>query len=161
MSCVFVQDVCKAASEVKIWPLDLGAERLARFWRASTIYAAGTRVRPSRPTGYEFEATATGQTNIVEPAWSMRGDTVDGSIVWIRRPISSSSLLRTITAVTWTAPAGITATNAGNITSDGQQIIRVQVSGGTDGQTYLVTGLVTYDDGQQELFGVNVSVENP
>jgi hypothetical protein len=158
MSCVFVAEVCKGAAEVRQFSLDLGSLRLSRRWEPSAIYDEGDVVRPTdqRPSGFEFVADNDGQSNIIEPNW--KASTVDGSITWSRAPISNASLRRTISTSVWTAPVGITITASSVESTGGRQVITVRLSGGTVGATYLVTSLVTYDDGQQEQFGLNVEV---
>ena len=62
----------------------------------------------------------------------------------------------TITAVTWTVPAGLTE---GTKENDGE-IIKVWLSGGTAGSTYEVEVKVTTSDGRVDSRSFDISVKD-
>lgn len=158
MTCAFIADVCKTPTEVRQYTLDL-TQRVSRFWEAGTIYSEETRVRPSTPDGFEYEAGNDGQTGRVEPKW--RATTKDGSITWTREAIGNASLMKTIAGVTWDVPSPLTQDGTGLTMIGGRQTISIRLSGGVDGTIYLVTALVEFSDGTEEKFGFRVSVEAP
>lgn len=163
MTCVFVQEACKAPSEVKEFAFDL-TRRVERRWQARAFYSNGQRIRAERKrAGFEYEAGGDGQTGLKEPNFpAVIGDTVvDGSITWTCRAISNSSLRRTIQNVTWDVPAGLTEDDSAISNTGGSQKISITLSGGADDESYLVTALVTYNDGTRDKVGLRVAVEAP
>lgn len=161
MACVFVQETCKSPASVKEFAFDL-TRRLERRWQARAFYSNGQRIRPERKrAGFEYEAGGDGQTGLKEPGFpATLGETVgDGSITWTCRAISNGSLVKTISNVAWTVPAGLTHDDDALNNTGGRQEISVTLSGGTAGQSYLVVALVTYSDGTRDEIGLQLEVE--
>ena len=124
---------------------------LARYWRAGRTIATGTRVRPTRFNGYEYEATQGGQTGRSEPTWrtTLGGTNADGSVVWTCRPVSTASLLTTVQNSTWEVdgqPAGAPTLSNDSFTG---QVTTVWVGGGTSGQRYSLLNRVQLANSQQ------------
>lgn len=120
---------------------------LARYWRSGEAYTLTVRVRPTRPTGFEYECTTAGQAGTREPRWpTAAGGTVpDGSVVWTARALSSDSLKTTIQSSTWTADDGVTL--SGDAVSG--ELATTLVAGGTSGQRYSVLNRVQFANGQR------------
>jgi hypothetical protein len=139
-----------------VWPAKDPSEKLdyavsferglTRFWKPGETYTATTHVRPSKPTGFEYECTTTGQSGAREPTnWpTTEGATLtEGSVTWTCRAISALSLITTISATpTWVAPTGITVSGE---TISGQMAI-AYIAGGQDGQEYSVLVTATCAD---------------
>jgi hypothetical protein len=153
-----VGTVCLNAGEKEPRELNL-SDVCARTWQPGRVYAAAIRVRPaSRPSGFEYEATA-GQSGFREPKWPavLAATITDGSVTWTARAISNASLSRTITSAAWSAPAGITLSAESVVNTDGAQRITAYIQGDTAG-TYAVTATVTFSDGSVEAYVLNVTV---
>ena len=122
-------------------------------WSPSTAYDSGDYVRPSVGNGFEYECTTAGQTNATEPSWpTTAGSTVtNGSVVWTARAFATNAA-DTISSANVEVPTGITA---GTPSVDGTVII-VAVSGGENGNTYLISIEATTSAG--ELFEEKITV---
>lgn len=164
MACKVVGKICKVAGETLPLQIDL-TDFLERKWdakRGAGIYPLGSFVRPTAPNrnGFEFEATEAGQVAPEEPAWPSAEDEVvqDGSVEWTCRPISNSSLLKTIADADWDG-GGFTIDNEGIINTDGRQLVSAMVEDDLDPGDYEVRVTVTFSDGHVETFGVKVKME--
>lgn len=135
---------------------DFGSRALANCWESAAEVSPTYRVRPAIPNGYEYEATAGGQTGWKEPIWpKVLGATItDGSVVWTCRAISTQSLSSTVSSVAWSSDSGIVISDE---VLQGQ-LARAMVSGGTDGQTYRITAEATCSDGKTIVGEVFVEV---
>lgn len=128
---------------------------LARFWEPGTVYAQGTRVRPTVETGFEYECITAGQSGARDPSmhhtrprWpTVVGEELqDGSARWACRALSNGSLLTTISLSEWEADDGVTLSNQqtqGLITT-------VWVAGGLSGSSYSVRNRITLANGQKK-----------
>ena len=167
MACRITKTVCKTESETKPWGFDYAgydadAGRwgfLARVWTPGTAFDSGVAVRPSLPTGLQYSSSG-GHSGANEPRWptALGGTVTDGSITWTAEAIDNDSLRATITDSDWTAEMGITVDNDATTNTNGLQIVSAQVSGGTSGETYLVSNVVTLSDGTAEESVLKVSV---
>lgn len=146
---------CDSPEPARVWPAKDPDSKLdyyvdfqdecARRWSKDTTYSAGERVRPARPTGFEYESSG-GRSGTRPPIYPEAiGQTArDGSIVWTCRALSSQSLRRTIVGVpTWTAPS--------ELSMDGQAIgdtvASANLAGGVDGEDYTVLVNALFSDG--------------
>lgn len=95
----------------------------ARRWRAGAIHAQGTRIRPTRTSGFEFEALNGGQSGTREPKFAgpVDNELADGSITWAARAVSNASLRKTIATVEWEADPSITVSGETVVTTAGEQ----------------------------------------
>lgn len=85
-------------------------DRIARFWAAGTAYSVGTTVRPRASTGYQYVSSG-GVSGSLDPFTSSPGQTVtDGSIIWTRQVIDTTSLLTTVQSSAWAGDAGLALT---------------------------------------------------
>jgi hypothetical protein len=150
MTTVLVATADKLPEEIKDYVIDWSAESY-RFWNYATEYNAGTKVRPSLANGFEYSASATGQTSgKKEPTWPTTvGDTVtDGSITWTCTSITTDGLLRHVSASTWTCDdASISMTGSQLLNTAGSQRTYIQVGGGVSGNVVDVLNTVTFSDG--------------
>lgn len=168
MSCRIVKKVCKTEDETKRWSFDYAGFNqesgewgfLARVWSPGMISAADLTIRPSLPTGYEYVSSG-GQSGQTEPRWpkTLGGTVVDGSVTWTAQAISNDSLVTFISVSEWGADTGITADSETLVATDGVQVTTIFVSGGTAGELYDVSNVVTLDDGSVEESVLRVSVE--
>jgi hypothetical protein len=117
-------------------------------WSANTDIAAGTRIRyygKGSASGYEHEYSG-GRTGSKQPTFSttLAGvSAADGSGTWTARAITTASLYRTITGTpTWTPDDGLTAGTPAIVGT----IANCALSGGTDGEDYLVEVKATFSD---------------
>lgn len=125
------------------YSIDLHAVIVTDAARAQD-FVVNSFVRPPFETGFYYEATTAGRTSAHFPIrWPRTaGETVqDGSVVWTARHPSSSTL-PSISAVSWTVPAGLTL----DTQSEGAFLANVTLSGGVDGEDYEVTARVTMSD---------------
>jgi hypothetical protein len=168
MACRVLQKVCKTESEVKRYGFDYAgydAESgswgfLVRTWSPGTVFPSPIKVRPSLPTGLQY-SSAGGQSGQTEPRWpgTVGGTVTDGSVTWTAEAISNDSLKATIVTSAWaTDDSGITADNGALTNTNGAQIVAVDVSDGTSGQTYFVTNTVTLSDGTVEQSALEVAI---
>lgn len=162
MTCkdTIVGSVCLNVGEKEPRLLELTAFCAIR-WRAGGIYAANDRVRPlDRAPGFEFEAGGAGQAGGREPRWptTLGGTVADGSITWTARAISNTSLARTISTATWTAPTGLTLSGETIVNTAGEQSVLAYIKGDTAG-VYEVKCHVVFSDTSEEDFVLEVSVE--
>lgn len=111
-------------------------QHCARLREPNTDYALNTRVRPHRPTGFQYVASAAGRSGTDEPRWptTAGGTVVDGSVTWTAEAISTASLARTLSSATWTPDAGLTVSGAAVVSTRATCLI----SGPKLGQRYLV-----------------------
>lgn len=125
-------------------------QECARKWSPRTDVAEGTKIRVytnDKSAGFEHEATTAGRTGGRMPhfATALNGTANDGSVVWTARTISSSSLRRTISGTpTWSATG---------LTIDDEDVSgtlsQANISGGEDGENYLVSVKATMSDGAE------------
>lgn len=168
MSCRVLQKTCKTEGETKRWGFDYGGydsesgtwSFLVRTWAPGTQFANELTVRPfGFPTGFQYSSSG-GWSGLVEPRWptTVGGTVTDGSITWTCEAISNDSLNATIATSAWSAEAGITVDNDTLTNTEGVQIVTVEVSGGTAGQTFDITNVVTLSDGAVEESVLEVKV---
>ena len=167
MACRILKSVCKTEAETKPWGFDYAgfdAEAgtwgfLARVWAPGAAYDSGVCVRPSSPTGFQYSASG-GHSGANEPRWPkvVGGTVTDGSITWTAEAIGNDSLLATIASSAWSADAGVTADDDALVNTNGLQVVSIQVSGGTSGQVYEVSNVVTLSDGTVEESVLKVTV---
>lgn len=95
---------------------------LANARRSGAAVAAGYCIRPGKPNGFEYVATA-GVTGSEEPVWPTEiGASVDdGSVSWVCQAASSSSLASLVSSAVWTPDSPVTVSDqtvlSGNITA--------------------------------------------
>ena len=167
MSCRIIQKVCKTETEVKRYGFDYAGYDpesgswgfLVRVWAPGAVYVSEVVVRPSFPTGFQYSSGG-GQSGQVEPRWptTVGGTVTDGSIVWTCEATGNDSLRATISTSGWSSETGITADSDSLTNTGGAQIVAVDVSSGTAGQTYDITNTVTLSDGAVEQSILEVSV---
>jgi hypothetical protein len=158
--CLQVLKVCKTAGERQDYAFDLTAE-FSKLWEADHPYAAAAVVRPSVGTGLEYVSSGGQSNGEIEPEWpTPAGETVeDGSITWTAQALSALGLKHHIVDCTWTAPDGITASDQVETDDPGLQEIRIWVSGGTVGESYVITALVETNLGALFECRLIVSIE--
>jgi hypothetical protein len=129
----------------------------ARVREAGTDYVTGTRIRPAKDTGYQFNASTGGHTATVEPRWPTSGTVADGSVIWTAEAISTASLRRTLSSAAWAADTGITVGTQSTVGTKATALI----SGGTLGQTYLIRCTGTCSDGTLATGAFYVEFKRP
>lgn len=69
-------------------------DRCANFWRPNEQFALNEYVRPTKSTGFAYQAQGDGLSAFREPRWpSTSGQLVmDGSITWVTVPAGTSGL---------------------------------------------------------------------
>lgn len=126
--------------------LDFGIEWsqwLANRWIAGIPFSAGSVVRPSKSTGFEYLTTAGGLSAaaaipLVEPIWPaiVGGMVSDGSITWVCQAISTASLISTISSSSWTVDAPITQSGA-SLSGTRALVLATDPANTGDGDYYL------------------------
>jgi hypothetical protein len=163
MTCVKVEEVCKAPRDIKDWGFDWSGETF-RFWRAATEYDAGVHVRPTVATGFEYVSSGAGQSNgKKEPKWPtvLGGVVTDGSMTWTAVALSTAGLFRTLSTSIWEAEdSDITVGGTSIINTAGTQFAAVQVSGGTDGNVRDALNEVVFSDGIKLHAILRVTIED-
>jgi hypothetical protein len=128
----------------------------ARVRKPNFDYPTGTRVRPAKATGFQYNASTGGHTATSEPRWptTAGGTVTDGSVVWTAEAVSTTSLERQLSSAAWTPDSGLT--KAGESTFG--TIATANLSAGTLGQSYLVRVAGTMSDGtvRNVCFGVDI-----
>lgn len=117
------------------------------------------------PDGYQYRAVIpgggnTGQTGFREPQW-LADPFTDGSIQWVREPISNDSLFRLLTApndIEWIAPDDITVSNETFVATAGAIQIAAHFAGGEEGETYRIIARVPYSDGSIEDYAIDLTI---
>jgi len=142
--------------------LDYSAEfsgHCSRLREPDTDYATGTRVRPARANGFQYNASTGGRTGTNEPRWpaSIGATVQDGSVTWTCEAISDASLKRTVTTAAWTADAGITV---GTTATAGTKSTAL-LSGGTLGQRYLIRCTATCSDNTTPTVAFCIAFQRP
>lgn len=132
-------------SDAKRYGVDF-VEECARYRKPDTDYALNAIVRPAKSTGLQYKATTAGHSGVQEPRWptAVAGTVNDGSVVWTAEAFGAGSLERTLSSAVWTVDSGLTKASQ---LEDGTQSTAI-LSGGTEGQVYLVRVLGTLSDGQ-------------
>lgn len=149
------------------------------WWRPGISVTAGYCVRPAPqdlaealgytprrgPDGYQYRATivgggTVGQTAYREPQWGP--DPIsDGSVQWLREPISNDSLFRTITApldIEWIAPDEITVSNKVYVVTGGSLQVAANFAGGEEGEAYRIIARVPYSDGSIHDYAIDLTI---
>lgn len=168
MACRIVYDRCKTAGAVRIWGFSWTLA-FARRWQPNTGYAVGEAVRPNTraQTGVEYVSSGGVSRGVsarqpiekIEPLWPTAGSVQDGPIIWTPRPITYDSLEERIVSEEWTSPAGITAEPLPYQDDPAAQMSAARISGGTKGQTYEVSVLVTTTAGQVHEGTIRVTID--
>lgn len=131
----------------------------ARIWAENTVYVIGDRVRPQKPTGFEYEASGgcTGHRPPVFPTVVAR-TVQDGSVTWTCRALSTQSLKRTINGTpSWTVDAGLTVESV----AISGTISMAYLSGGVHGQSYAVRINAAFSDESDITATCVLPVERP
>jgi hypothetical protein len=150
---------CEIEVAADVWPSkhpsateDYAADfeyECVRRWQPGEDCLLGHCIRyfgAGQASGYEFEVTTPGRTGGRHPSFLVNQPTIDGSVIWTPRAISNASVLRTISGTPiWAAEAGVTI--SAQAVSDFRGIAKI--SGGEDGQDYLVTVTALGSDGVQ------------
>lgn len=149
------------------------------FWMPGLIVPAGYCGRPAPavlaealgygprfgPDGYEYKANvigggAYGQAGKREPAWGADAVT-DGSLVWVRQPISAASLFRTIIAplaIEWlTEDDGMTITDQTYVLGPVLHVA-ARHSGGVPGETHRVIARIPFSDSAIEDYAIDWTI---
>jgi len=121
------------------------SRRLESIWQPGRVYALNDYVRPRTPNGYEYKCTTGGQGRSTEPVWPVpAGQTVsDGSAVWTAEAFTDIATA-TISSVNMVSPAGITVAAPATVGSS----VKVVISGGTAGVTYVVSCEITTSENE-------------
>jgi hypothetical protein len=150
---------CKPVTAA-VWPskppdavLDYGVNferECARQWLPMTDYSLTQHIRifdAGKPSGFQYQPTTAGRTGSSRPAFpSSLGATVaDGSVVWTCVPLSTASLIRTLSGVpVWTCEdSGIVIGSQSVI----EFIGRTTLGSGADGTDYVVKIVGPTSDG--------------
>lgn len=132
----------------------------ARYREPNTDYSTSTKVRPVRSTGFQYNASTGGRTGTDEPRWpkTVGGTVVDGSVTWTCEALASSSLQRTVSGTpTWTADTGVTVASQSVSGTKGTALL----SGGTEGQRYMVRVQATCSDSSTPVASFWLSFKRP
>lgn len=123
------------------------------YWRPGRLYDPGDRVRPTVANGYEYECQSTGQTSgMEEPDWSVAPSpnlvVQDGSVTWVCKALSSSTLVKTVSSQSWSG-TGLTFSSQTVVNDLGEQSTTALVSATVSG-TYTAKNLVVFSDGSTD-----------
>lgn len=121
-------------------------ERVLEYvWQPAFEQDTGEYVRPTQGNGFEYECTTAGQTGSREPNWptTIAQTVTDGSVVWTCRAFSTNAT-DTIASVNVEADTGITVDSE---TVVGNTVL-MEISGGTDTQSYVVSCEITTSAGE-------------
>lgn len=116
------------------------------YWSPRAFFEIGDTATPSRSVqnGKRYRCTKGGQTSSAAPTWPTSAGTVnDGGVTWTY--IGDEDRLNT---VDFTAETGITVSAESKDATE--TVALVTLSGGTAGQSYIVTCAVTTDGGLTE-----------
>lgn len=133
----------------------------ANVWRPRAVYAPSARVRPSRLSGFEYEAQGgPGQSGSREPRWpaSAGATLAEGGVLWLAQPISNQSLQKVITAVDWEAPSEVSVSGETTVTANGEQSVTAYLEPSEAGE-YLVVAWVTFSDSPSHREGFAIQLE--
>lgn len=145
----------KHASAVRVLTLDF-FPLVAAFWRPGTEYGAAAIVRPSKATGFAYQADgAGGQTGLTEPIWpkTLGGSVTDGDVVWTAIDAGTNGVTAVSNPVVTVDPTGELTAGAPAVT-DGKATdtaAQFTLSAGTLNRKYRVTCQVTA--GSETLLG--------
>lgn len=123
---------------------------LSNSWRPGADLAAGFRIRPVRPTGFQYVSSG-GTTGYLEPTWptkidSTLGVVVDGSVTWTAEAVDTRSLSGTVGASVWAADAGVTITLPSFVGQVATALI--DTTAAVLDHDYYVTNTVTLSNGE-------------
>jgi hypothetical protein len=123
---------------------------LANVPQRGKAYALNDRVRLKRADskGFQYRCSTAGVTGSVEPRWPkvLAGTVTDGSVVWTAEAVDAVSLRTTISSDTFVADSGVTL----GAESNADLVYYVLVSGGTDGQSYLIKHQIGCANGEDK-----------
>lgn len=112
------------------------APLITRWHEQGVDFSTGAMVRVPGVAGFQYEATTGGQTGTKPVRWPTTIDATvqDGSVTWTCRAVATTSLLTTVSDVTWTADDGVTITSPTEYGQVGTATVEVDadVANGTD-----------------------------
>ena len=157
MTCTVVRSECLRIGDTVPVVLDF-SQVAANTWRRAALYDANARVRPSKDSGFEFEASAAGQSGAREPRWpNTLGATVtDGSITWTAKAVSTASLVKTLASVTWTVPSSFTV--SGESVDAVKQLATAYLQPSVAGE-FEVIAWATFSDAPSHVEGFAIAIE--
>lgn len=156
-------EVCKTADEDQVFEF-IWTMQFSKRWEPMSEQVAGDSVRPSilkRWWGFDYVVQADGVTNgVKEPNWArVLGEiTEDGSLAYAAALPTYDGLAERILTVEWTVPAGMDWPTQQDIDMPASQRTRILTKGGTQGQRYEGSVLVTTTLGQkyQGILGITI-----
>lgn len=139
-----MKHISKTETEAYIAEVELN-QALSRTWQPGKEYGLTEYVRPNIANGYEYEATAAGQSGTIEPKWptTVGNAVADGSVTWTARAFGPNGR-DTISSVNIDAPAGITVSAPNTVGTE----VSFTISGGTKDETYEISVEVTTGSGE-------------
>ena len=150
--CIATLKACQGSSERYPYAINL-TDAFSRLWDAEFPYGTGAVVRADGNPSYgrEVIASVAGVSGEQEPEWPIgNAETVDdGSVEWTTQPMSNDGLAYRITDCVWAVPTGLTGDSASFTDLPALQEVRIWLTGGTVGRTYVIVGLVSATDGTE------------
>lgn len=115
----------------------------AMFWRGNERVSSAEYVRPSRATGFAYQAGAAGTTAGREPLWPkvLGGTVVDGSVTWTAVAASTNGIDPISAPTAVSDPTGLTI----NVSVSESCKLQATYAGGTEGQAYDAVYTFTLD----------------
>lgn len=157
-----IEQVCQSVGEIRErgW---IFTDECANFWQPGVAYAVDDCVRPPVPfwNGYELQCTRAGQSSNVAPQWNKIANQLqpipDGSAIWTLQPISTASLIKTITSATWSADSGVTLNGEAIENTLDQEVMATMTAAETG--AYNVTVTAQFSDGTSAIGVFELEVE--
>lgn len=109
--------------------------KCANFWRSNQQYDLTETIRPTRPTGYAYQASSAGTSGAREPVWptALAGTVADGSVIWTCVAAGSNGVSAISAPSAVSDPVGLTI---GSVSASESTKILASYSGGSLGQDY-------------------------
>lgn len=122
-------------------------------WLAGRLAAASELIRPSQATGFQYICSTPGYTGDFEPPWpTASGGTVqDGAAVWTAQPVTTSSLIATVSASSWAADSASGFILTGSSFAGQQTQIIVNAAAANAPGDYNVVNTITLSDGSTRM----------
>lgn len=107
----------------------------ANYWRENEEFDLNSYVRPSRSTGFAYQATTAGLSGAKEPIWpkALASTVTDGSVTWTCVPAGANGVSPITSPSATSDPSGLTIAS---ISVDDSIKILATYQGGSLGQDY-------------------------